>query len=1079
MQTLFKANWYFFFLIFIISGCGYENPQNVTVAEKDIPQEVDYNFHVRPILSDKCFACHGPDKNNRKAELRLDRAEDAYQKLNNGKGRAIVPGKPAKSVAYQRIITGDDEYIMPPLESHLKLSSKEIAVIKKWIEQGAEYLPHWSFVPPVKSNLPEVKDRSWTKSPIDYFVLDKLENNDLAPSNEASKETLIRRVTFDLTGLPPTLDEINAFLIDDSPNAYDKLVIRLLASKAYGERMAADWMDVARYADSDGYLDDKHREFSPWRDWVIEAFNRNMPYDQFIEWQLAGDIIPEATKESTLATAFNRLHKKNSEAGIVFEEYRVEYVADRTNTLGKGIMGLSLECARCHDHKYDPISQKDYYQLFGFFNSTFEIGTPVYGPGQVPGPALLLSTKEEDLEIEKIKAMIEKLEVNLEKKLKEEDGFRSWLEKLDGTDFIEKNINESTVAHYPFENLRPTEKEGTYHSDNQINHSLPATLVEPIQKEGAKGKGLFVSDYNRIQLGKKIGWYDRTDDFSFQLFIHPDTVHKEAGILWHSEELRIGLKGYSLHLVDNRVRFIMARTWPQNSLQVTTKSNIKPGEWSQITITYDGSSQANGISIFVNGEKQELDVDYDNLYKTILFKSDIHTYGFNGITLGARNKFIPFKDGGVDEVKVYNRLLSDAEVMYTYDPEQVLDKFVDPPTNLELLKDYYYKVVDRRAKKAKTKLKQAREQENELVSDIEEIMVMGDLPESRPTYVLDRGVYNAPTDEVEPSTPDAILPFTEKYPKNRYGLSQWLFDDENPLTSRVFVNRIWQMHFGKGIVETSDDFGAQGGLPSHPEMLDWLAIYFMENNWDIKALHKLIVSSATYRQSSIVRKDLLEKDPENRLLSRGPRYRMPAEMIRDNALAVSGLLVEKLGGPGTYPYQPEGLWDELITKHWAYKYLLDDGEGLYRRSLYTIWKRQSPPPFMQIFDVNSRGDCEVKRNLSSTPLQALNLLNDPQFVEASRVLAENLIKTESDSSKRLTMGFRSLTGRQPDEKEQAMLESFYQEELGHYKNDKASALAFVGNGKKEWDKNLNPSEIAALGIVVNSIMNTSEAYTKK
>lgn len=1068
-----------FLLLFLLSACGPDLPENVALAEAALPEKVDYNFHVRPILSDKCFACHGPDAENQQAGLRLDRAENAYSTLESGKGKAIIPKQPGKSEAFIRILSTDAEQVMPPPDSHLKLSAEEIAIIKKWIEQGAEYKPHWAFVPPTKPALPKAEDEQWIKQPMDHFVLDKLNRSGLEPAELATKETLIRRVTFDLTGLPPTLDEIDEFVNNTAIDAYEKLVDRLLSSPAYGERMAAEWMDVARYADSDGYLDDKHRAFYPWRDWVINAFNQNMPYDQFISWQLAGDQIPNASKESTLATAFNRLHRKNSEAGIVFEEYRVEYVADRTNTLGKGILGLSLECARCHDHKYDPISQKDYYQLFGFFNSTFEIGSPVYGPSQVPGPALLLSTEKEDAEIEKLKTMIKGMEQKVEGQHRQNDKFQAWFARLDATYSLEPKIEQATTAYYTFDEIEPTEKPQQFISHNQKSRQLPAQLIEPIQKEGAKGKALYVSDYNRIQLGDKIGWYDRTDEFSFQLYVKPDTVYREAGILWHSEDLRLGLKGYSLHLADNKVQFVMAMSWPQNAIQVTTKASIEAKRWSQLTVTYDGSSKASGVSIFIDGEKQEVEIDYDNLYKSILFRPDIHTYGFRGMTLGARDKFIPFKEGGLDEVKVFDRRLSAIEVLHSYNPVRAREVLADKAAYEMKWRDHYFLVQDEGVAVAKQELKQVRDQENDLTSDITEIMVMGDLPEPRPTFVLDRGAYDAPTEKVEPSTPAAVLPFDKAYPKNRYGLSQWLFQKNHPLTARVFVNRIWQMHFGKGIVRTSDDFGAQGSLPTHPELLDWLAVYFIESDWDIKALHKMIVTSATYQQNSKVTPDLLEKDPENLLLARGPRYRMPAEMIRDNALAVSGLLVQQQGGASVYPYQPEGLWDVLTTKHWAYRYLQEDGDGLYRRSIYTIWKRQSPPPYMQIFDLDDRGDCEVNRRMSSTPLQALNLLNDPQFVEASRVLAERLLKTETEDSKRLEKLFRLLTGRQPDREERQMLEEFYQDELKHFTEQEGQAIAYMNNGAQDWDKRLKTSEIAALGVVANSIMNTTEAFTKK
>lgn len=1060
----------------LLLSCGYEKPNALVAVEKQLPDEIDYNFHVKPILSDKCFPCHGPDPENREANLRLDLEEMAHQALESGDGYAIVPRRPGQSQLYRRIISPDNELVMPPPESHLQLSAEEKAILAKWIQQGAEYKPHWSFVTPKKARFPKVQDASWVQQPLDQFILKRLEAEQMEPSDPASKETLIRRVTFDLTGLPPTLEEVDQFMADDNPEAYENLVDRLLSSNAYGERMAADWMDVARYADSDGYLDDKHREFYPWRNWVIEAFNKNMPYDQFITWQLAGDQIPEASKESTLATAFNRLHKRNSEAGIVFEEYRVEYVADRTNTLGTGILGLSLECARCHDHKFDPISQKEYYQLFGFFNSTFEMGSAIYGPEQVPGPSLLLSSDIEDEKIAEITRMIDDMERKAGQHRQEDEAFEQWFSDLNESFDLKQRTQEAMTAYYPLDQV--IGKGDDLKTPNSVDSKLPAKLKQPISGEGYKGKALYVSDYNHITLGEKIGWYDRIDEFSFELAVKPDTIYPEVGLLWHCESIRLGLKGYSLHLRDNKVQFIIARAWPYNALQVTTQASLPSRHWSHITVTYDGSSQAEGIAIYIDGQKQEVDIDYNHLYKSILFEPDIHTYGFSGITLGARDKFVPFKKGGLDEIKIYNRRLSDLEVIHAFDPEQARE-IVQQGEQKEIFLDHFHTVIDGTSRALRSELKKLREKENTVVTGIQEIMVMGDLPEPRPTYVLDRGVYDALGEEVEPSTPVAVLPFSADFPKNRYGLTQWIFDKENPLTARVYVNRIWQMHFGQGIVGTSDDFGAQGSLPSHPELLDWLAVHFVESGWDIKTLHKLIVSSASYMQDSRITDEMLEKDPENKLLSRGPRYRMPAEMIRDNALAVSGLLVRQQGGGSVYPYQPDGLWDGLTTKHWAYRYLQESGDGLYRRSLYTIWKRASPPPFMQIFDVNDRGTCIVNRRLSSTPLQALNLLNDPQFVEASRVLAQNLLKTEGNSKARLEKAFRLLTGRRPDRVEQTMLIEFYEEELEHFSRDRKQALAYMDNGYRDWDDHLNVSEIAALGVVVNSIMNTSEAYTKK
>lgn len=1064
-----------------LAGCGTEKPKEVVEAEKTLPDVIDFNFHVKPILSDKCFACHGPDKANQKANLRLDTEEGAYEMLGEEQDRAaIVPGDLGESHAFLRMISQDPDFTMPPPEFHLKLTPLEIATIAKWIEQGAAYKPHWSFIPLEEVEVPSIKDNRLVKQPIDNFVMKKLVSEDLSLSEEASKETLIRRASFDLTGLPPSIGEIDDFLADESEDAYERLIDRLLSSKAYGERMAADWMDVARFADSDGYLDDKHRDFSPWRDWVIDAFNKNLPYDKFATWQLAGDLVPESNQETILATAFNRLNKRNSEAGIVFEEYRVEYAADRTNTLGKAFMGLSVECARCHDHKYDAISQKNYYQLFGFFNSTFEIGTPVYGPDQTPGPALMLTTEEQKEKIDFLHKVIEEQEVKLSKSAFDDQSFESWL-STGGPSATElaRRIRKDLVAYYPFDKFTKHNKD-TYASPNGLSSSKKSEAWQPIIKEGKKGKAFFVSDYNSIKLDEKEGWFERTDPFSFQLWIKPDTVYKEAAILWHSEELRLGLRGYSLTLRDNQLEFIASHSWPQNAIQLTTETTVPAKEWSQVTVTYDGSSKASGVKIYVNGEQQKLRTDYDNLYKSIVYVQNIHTYGFSGFMLGARNKFGPFKNGGLDELRIFKKELSPIEVLYTYDQEKALS--ISEPTSAEnkaLLRDYFLNNYNRSYKRLADSLKQVREEENDAMNSIKEIMVMGDLPEPRPTYVLGRGDYDAPEEQVEPGVPEAVLPFSDTLPKNRLGLTQWLFDKKNPLTARVFVNRIWQMHFGNGLVKTADDFGSQGSLPSHPDLLDWLANYFVESEWDIKALHKVIMTSSTYKQKSTITPDLLEKDPENKLLARGPRFRLPAEMIRDNALAISGLLVDKVGGESVYPYQPAGLWDALSTKWWKYKYLQEPGEGLYRRSLYSIWKRTSPPPSMLIFDIADRGVCSVKRRATSTPLQALVLLNDPQFVEASRVTAENIIRNEEDKAGRLNTAFRLATGRMPDQVEKGILTELYDEQLDNFSKHKDKALDFLATGEKLWDKQLDPSEIAALGVVVSSVMNTDEGFTRK
>ncbi|MDN5211704.1 DUF1553 domain-containing protein [Fulvivirgaceae bacterium BMA12] len=1067
---------------FLVTGCGLE--KSSTATDANVPEIVDFNFHVKPILSDKCFACHGPDEQNQKADLRLDTKEGALAALgDDGDRYPIIPGKPHKSHVYLRITADDPEYRMPPPESNLILSETDVAIISKWIEQGAEYKPHWSFIKPEKPAVPQIEDASWSNNPIDNFIADRLHQEGLKPSGKADRETLIRRLSFDLTGLPPSLEEIDLFLADNSPDAYEAVVDRLLASNGYGERMAATWMDLARYADSDGYLDDKHRDFTPWRDWVIEALNSNMPYDEFVTWQLAGDLIPNATKESVLATAFNRLHRKNSEAGIVFEEFRTEYVADRTQTFGKAFLGLSLECARCHDHKYDPISQENYYQVFGFFNSTNEVGTAIYGPGQTPGPSLLLSTEEQEEIVDFLNKKISQKENSLQQHYASENrDFKNWQEAAPtAAGHLKKQVNRSLIAHYPFDRVYKKDSK-TSLTPNLSGSKTPARINEPIIKPGPKGKAFFIDDFSSLRLGEKIGWFDRTDPFSIALWLHPDTLYEQAGIFFHCENLRLGFKGYSFHLKDNKLQFIMAHSWPYNSIQVTTQKAIPTKDWTHVMITYDGSSKANGIKIYMNGEMAPVENDFDNLYKTILYEPDIHTYGFSGFMMGHRDKIKSFKKGGVDELKIYDRELTSLEALYVCDTDNFSGSLENKASKQRetLLKDYYLTHFDKTSKVIRDSLKITRDHLNKVISDIQEIMVMGDVPEPRPTYLLERGVYNARGKEVFPGVPDKIFPFDQDLPSNRLGLSKWLFDKNNPLTARVIVNRIWQMYFGKGIVATSEDFGNQGDLPTHPELLDWLAVEFMDNGWDLKKMHKTIVMSTTYRQSSAFTEELIEKDPENTLLARGPRFRLPAEMIRDNVLSISGLLVDTLGGASAYPYQPAGLWEEISNKPWRYKYLQEPGPGLYRRSLYTIWKRTAPPPSMLIFDVADRSTCVVRRKTTNTPLQALVLLNDPQFLEASRVMAQQVMKTASDTPEGpLQKTFRLATGRFPDETEMALLSDFYKGELKKFTEKPDDALDYLSIGELDWDRSLDPAKLAALTVVANAVVNTDEGYTKK
>ena len=1078
--------WTLSILIPCLMGCGSDIPERIQAEMATLPDQVDFNFDVKPILSDNCFTCHGPDEGTLMAGLRLDDPEMALQPIGgSGNHFAIVPGDLSKSALFHRIVSDDPEWRMPPKESNLTLTDREKAILIKWIEQGAEYKPHWSFIPPKMPELPESREVRWNSTGIDQLVSAQWAIHQLEPAPRADRATLIRRLSFDLTGLPPSIAEIDRFVRDESPNAYEDLVDQLLASPAYGERMAAIWMDVARYADSDGYLDDKHRNFSPWRDWVIEAYNKNMPYDEFITWQLAGDLLPDKSKESILATAFNRLHKKNSEAGITFEEFRVEYVADRVETLSKGILGLSIQCARCHDHKYDEISQKDYFKMFAFFNSTNEIGTPVYGPDQTPGPALLLTTKEQEDIIDFIDQETKDLNQKLvQAKNEQQQKSEAWIKNQSVSDLsqtIEKSVNASLAHYYPLDRIIKTTN-GDFEFRNALRTNQPGKANDPLLKKGIKGQAYFITEYNSIKLGNKVGWYERTEPFSVELWIYPDTIYEDVGVFYHCEDLRLGLKGYSLFLQDNHLQFRMAHSYPQNAIQVTSNEPLPVRKWTQVTITYDGSSQAEGARIYTNGRECKVSRDIDNLYKGILYEPDIHTYGFQGFMLGNRAHILPLHKGGVDEIKIYNRDLTSLEVLFNYEQKNFVDRFgsLGEDQKSEVQNEYYLRTQTPGLEGLREKIHEQREKKNQLLNNVPEIMVMGDLPEPRTTHILERGVYDQPGEIVEAGVPDIIFPYDEHLPKNRLGLAKWLFDPDNPITARVYVNRLWQMFFGKGIVETSADFGNQGKLPTHPQLLDYLAIQFIESDWDVKALQKMIVMSEVYRQSSRISDHNLEMDPENKYLARGSRFRMTSEMIRDNALAISGLMVDSLGGESVYPYQPAGLWDELSNKSWRYRYLQEPGPGLYRRSIYTIWKRTSPPPSMLIFDVPNRGECMVRRQETSTPLQALVLLNDPQYLEAARAIAEKVMnQLPRDTEKQLELAFRLITGRIPRGDETELLHQYLKEETKHFEENPEAALQYLSVGEMAWDRSLEPESLAALATLSSSIMNTYEGYTRK
>lgn len=1059
----------------LIGACTPQKVEFPPDIEAQLPKQIDFNYHIKPILSDRCFACHGPDENKREAGLRLDIPESALAALGEDQDHyAIVSGNTAKSELFHRITSDDPDFAMPPSESNLTLSELEIATLTRWIEQGAEYKPHWSFIPLERPEVPAVAQKAWVQNPIDNFVLARLEKENLSPSPEAEKVQLLRRVTFDLTGLSPTLEEIDAFLADTSEDAYVKVVDRLLASSHYGERMAMDWLDVARYADSHGYHADGYRMMWPWRDWVIQAFNENLPFDKFVTWQMAGDLLPNATQEQVLATGFHRNHPASSESGIVPEEYRMENVFDRTNTTAKAFLGLTLECARCHDHKYDPISQKEYYQFSAFFNNVDELGM-ISNDGNA-APTIPLMKEEVAEKVAYIRSKIATQEQKLE------EHTRAILQQEVKKVKVDPHfLRQGLVGHYPLDKISGEQSPNLAHPGQQVTMRGEVEVVE-----GWKGSAIrFNSEYEFLSL-EEVGDFERTDPFSMGAWVHPDIKEEYTVIMGNAGGKNPHWRGYEMFIDEaNRVGVRLTHDLPDHCLYVTTLDSIPVKTWSHLMFTYDGSSKASGIRVYINGKRAPVYVHYDRLYKSIRTIDDTLIVKPRPIRVGRSYQGdldIGLFEGAIDEIRIYDRLLTGLEVAGVFGNLFWEEATYEPLDQEEqaLVSAYALQYYDPEYQAIAQVLKTLREEEHAALDTVPEIMVMREKDPPRKTYVLDRGMYDAPKEEVQPGTLSDILVFSEEFPSNRLGLAQWLLSPENPLTARVIVNRYWHLFFGRGIVSTLEDFGNQGDLPTHPELLDWLAVEFIASGWDVKALLRLIVTSATYRQSSQASKELREKDPKNELLARGPRHRLPAEMIRDNALAASGLLVDKIGGPSVKTYQPEGLWSKTHFSRLLVHYEPDQGEKLYRRSMYTFIRRTAPPPTMTVLDASDRSMCMVRRQTTSTPLQALLLLNEPQMIEASRLLAERVLKEGGESIEdQLNYAFRLLTSRKLDAQELPLMRALYQEEYEKYLTDQAGAKELLQVGDYPRDASLALPQVAALTVVANLMMNYDEVYTKR
>ncbi|MCP1383756.1 DUF1553 domain-containing protein [Runella salmonicolor] len=1114
-------HWSFGIVIMALVGaCGgnIEIPQDVEKAAASLPEKLDYNLHVKPILSDRCFACHGPDKNKQKADLRLDIADAAYDKECESGLKAIVAGNPSKSDVVHRILSEDPEYVMPEPASHLTLSVEEKAILIKWIEQGAEYKPHWSFVAPVKPALPKVKNEGWVKNDIDRFILKKLEDKKLTGNAEAPKTTLLRRVYLDLIGLPPTPEQVEAFVKDTSPNAYEKVVNELLKNPHFGEHHAVDWLDVARYADTHGYQDDGLRTMWPYRDWVIKAFNRNLAFDRFVTWQLAGDMLPNPQKEHLIATAFNRNHQQSQEGGIVPQEYFVEYVADRTNTFGKAFLGLTVECARCHDHKYDPISQKDYYSLFAFFNNNNEYGQIPYNGEPSPSITLPKPATERQLRFIKEKlSVVEKTQLQNASALRQR--FEKWLAKSVQAPLIAPKT--ALMIDVPFDSMtvRPAgEKKDkrrpifTNLANDTLNFETNGDLdFLPVRIKSPRGKGVRLVGESYMQMRGINGWgqykevptisgfFERNQPFTVSLWVGI-TDPKFKGPLFNRNLGPFnGFRGYECErLEDGRLAFRLSNVWPDNAIDFETDYVLKANRWAHLTMTYDGSSKANGLKVYVNGKRATGRVMSDGLRESMLWGKNHTNWGAGApnFSIGQRHDY-NYKGYAVDELKVFARELTPLEVHSVIGQKDFVKIALQTPNDKrtdfqkEGLFEYFVTNIDTENQKLLSERKHLLAEETELLNKEIDVMVMRERKYPRKAHILKRGAYDAVDQEVTADTPDQFFKIPKELPRNRLGLAQWLTHEENPLFARVMVNRMWQRYFGKGLVVSAEDFGNQGDLPTHLELLDYLAVKFRESGgpshggpshgWNYKLLQKEIVMSATYRQSSVAKPELLELDPNNLLYARGPSYRISAEQVRDAALAASGLLSPHIGGPSVHPYQPDGIWEALATRN-AVQYVQSHGDTLYRRSMYTIWKRSSPPPMMLNFDASERHFCSVKRQKTSTPLQALVTLNDPQFVEAARVLAQRslLLNRGADGNvKSITRIFMALTSRPPRSGELAAMTQLYNEEYQDFLKNPKRADELLKVGEYPVDMSLNKLELAAMTIVASTVMNFDEFVIKR
>src|SRR3954468_2311443 len=950
---------------------------SIAIASSAADTALQYNRDVRPILFENCLSCHGPDSASRQADLRLDKLEVAVEK------KAIVPGKPDQSEMIRRILSDDADEQMPPPATKKKLTDAQNQLLQRWIKEGATYQPHWSLIAPVRPVVPKnATTATWAHNPIDNFVVAKLESVGLTPAPEADRRTLVRRVSLDLTGLPPSPEVLEGFVKDETPDAYERLVDRLMASPKWGEHRGRYWLDAARYGDTHGIHIDNYREMWSYRDWVIDAINKNMPFDQFTIENLAGDLLRNATLEQKLGSGFNRCNITTSEGGAIDEEYAVLYARDRVETTTKVWMGLTAGCAVCHNHKFDPLKQREFYELAAFFNNTTQ--KPMDGNIKDTPPIVMVPQRQDFARWEQLQKEVPAAKSFVDSRRKNaKPDFNAWLARAKPEEVAGEMPTTGLELYAPLDD--GAAKVRFELRGQRADKPLPATAEWRPGRAGTKAAYL---NQGAVLEVPGAGDFENTQSFSYSAWVKLPANDGSGSILARMNE-DDNFRGYDLWVEGRRIGAHIINQWPANAVKVVTRDQIPADQWVHVAVTYDGTKKAAGVHVYINGESKPTNVLGDTLSGTIRTTVPLK--------IGQRNKSAPLSGAFVQDVRVYSRRLADGDVASL--ARSALSAVVAAPpekrtqADLDSLYSWWLTSLDDSYQKLSKKHDALVREQAEIQARSTSGYVMQEKPEKPIAFVLNRGEYDQRKDQVSAGTPAMLPPFPADLPRNRLGLAKWMLRPEHPLTARVTVNRFWSEIFGNGLVKTPGDFGVTGELPSHPELLDWLAVEFRESGWDVKKLFRLMVTSATYRQSAALTKEKLEKDADNRLLSRGPRFRMDAEMVRDYALAASGLLSEKIGGPSVRPYQPEGVWEAVaMPDSNTRNYKRDTGEALYRRSLYTFWKRSAPPASMEIFNAPTREVCTVRRERTDTPLQALVTLNDVQFVEAARYLSQQVMK---------------------------------------------------------------------------------------